>query len=86
MPRKPASASDVLGLVFAERFCPTALFALDDQRPGELVIASLAPTAYRPDRGLVRKFRHYNAEISGALGATSGEILCHLGYVNGFHH
>jgi hypothetical protein len=75
----------VLDVAIADGFDPGRFFRPDDQRPSNLVIAVLAPTAHGPDRGAVRKSGHYDAEIAGALGAASGEIFCHLGCVDGFH-
>ena len=50
---------------------------LNDERPSDLVVAALTPTAYRADRGGMGKFTHHDAEITGALRTASRKKFCH---------
>jgi hypothetical protein len=60
-------------------------FRRDQQRPSDLVIAVLAPAAYRAERGAVGNFGHDDTKIAGALGTSSREVLCQLRNARSLH-
>jgi len=70
----------------ATDFYQRSSFRRDQERPSDLVIAALAPAAYRADRGAVRNFGHYDTKITGALGTSSREVLCQLRNASSFHN